>query len=652
MLKCSESGAQRLEHMATLLALVVVAISVWWFNTVHLAVKLAWDGLSPPLLVAAYLHPQWFVGDYPSGTSELLKSAPMVIYLLADKLGISAVTTMKGLIGAEILLLVGASLWSARRIRPQTSWTAAILVAVFVTAGTLRMADLGRWADPSYGWVYGYAYAAIIVGIAAALERRLILSAMSFALAFVCHPILGLLGTTFCAAVLIMDWRNLDLRQAAPAFALFVVIVGGWFAFIASQSTLGGGGIPDEMYVAVTRLESAHWYPIDMGLFWERHWERLFPFLAAIQLLMVYLPDADGEFCGRKAQLTAGFAATLVLSAVGVCISAWVPEPFLVKLALQRASSIYLLLAVFVVVPGLWQDAMSGSVWRAMIATLTFVSCFLSAYGVPIAYALALAAIAIAEDLRDRGWTTRARLLVALSSILVALLLVYTIGGVADWSNQQYWGLSGVPAVRVGIIAALAVFVLAARRWQPLPAIGLSMAIALLGLLWARGTDPYSKRPELLAQADDYLAAQLWAQKNSPIGSLFMPDPTHYYGWRDFSLRPSFGDLREWLYNAWAYDPQRDVFDDGVARLGALGLDLNHYLEMRAHRPGDIGRRLSDDLKKRYYALSGKDIAALSRRYGISYFVFDRSLRRSPPQGCAVAYENSHYLIVRAPADP
>ncbi len=651
MLRFSTAGAARLEQAAAWLALVVVATSVWWFNTAHLAARLAWDGFSPTQLVAQYLHPQWFVGDFPSGTAELLKSAPMAIYLLADKFGIWAVTTMKGLIGAEILLLAGASLWFARRIRPQTQWTSAILVAVFVISGSMRMANLGRFGDPGYGWVYNYAFAAVIVGTAAALEQRLLLSAVSFALAFVCHPVLGLLGSAFGAAVLLMDWRHLELRRTIIAFILFAAIAGSWFAFVASFSTLGGGGISNDLYVAVTRIESAHWYPVDLGLFWEQHWQRLFPFLAETLLLLVYLPDANGEFRGQKAQMAAGFVVMLVVTVIGICISVWVPDPFLIKLALQRASSIYLLMAVFIIVPGLWQDATNGSVWRAVIATLTFVSCFICTYGVPVAYGLALAAVVIAEDLRRHGWTTRARLFLGTSSAVAVLLLIYTFGGVADWSNQQYWGLTGLSAVRLGIITVLVVFVVLARRWPPLPAIGLFAAIAVLGMLWARSTDSFARQPELLAQADDYLATQLWAQRNTPVGSLFMPDPTHYYGWREFSLRPSFGNLREWLYNAWAYDPQRDVFNEGVARLGSLGLDLNHYLEMRTHRPGDIGDRLSDELRKRYYALSGKDIAVLSRRYGISFFVFDRSLRRSPPQGCAVAYENSHYLIVRAPAD-
>lgn len=44
-------------------------------------------------------------------------------------------------------------------------------------------------------------------------------------------------------------------------------------------------------------------------------------------------------------------------------------------------------------------------------------------------------------------------------------------------------------------------------------------------------------------------------------------------GWRAFSLKPSFGNLREWLYTGWIYDSRRDVFEKGLcgyARLASI----------------------------------------------------------------------------------
>ena len=652
MLKFSKYDAARLEQAAAWLALAIVAISVWWFNTVHLAVKLAWNGESPTLLATAYLHPDWFLHDYASSPVDLLKSAPMMVYLVADRLDLSALATMKAMIALEIGLLIGASIWAGRRIWPQASRSSIVLIALLVIAGTLRMADLARFADPVYGWVYSYAYAAILVGIAAALERRVILSAFVFALTFAIHPVLGLLGSTFGVTVLLMDWRRLDLRHVLYASLLFTVIAGGWFVFAALSSSLGGNGIPDASFVAFTRIESAHWYPIDFGLFWERNYERLIPFLSETLLLLVYLFRPGWGSCHRNVQMAAGFVVLLVLTIAGICISAWVLDPFLIKLALQRASSIYLLMATFYVVPGLWQDATHASRWRATVAALTLISFFVSPIGAPFILGLALAITAIVDDLCNRGWTVRACLLLVTSSTLVVLLLVYTFAGVAGWALQMHWALSHLSRARLGMILALVVFVAVARKRPSLVAIGLLAAVAMFGMLWARSTDTFTRQPKLLAQANDYMATQLWSEKNTPVGSLFMPDPTHYYGWREFSLRPSFGSLHEWLYAGWLYNSRKDIFDEGIARLRAVGIDPNRYLKMHVERQHDLHDLMMDDLRKRYYSLSGNDLAELSRKFGISYFVFDRSLEHTAPQGCPVVYANKHYLIVRAPNHP
>ena len=46
--------------------------------------------------------------------------------------------------------------------------------------------------------------------------------------------------------------------------------------------------------------------------------------------------------------------------------------------------------------------------------------------------------------------------------------------------------------------------------------------------------------------ASSYLDVQMWAKGNTPYDALFMPDPAHGYGWRDFVDSSSFGSLMEW----------------------------------------------------------------------------------------------------------
>lgn len=638
------SAWRRLEPGTALVVLLIVALAVWWHNTVHLAPSLAWGGFSPTYFVAALFHPDWFQGNYPSGAEEFIKSAPMLIYPVAAHLGVPILPTMKAMIGLELALLIGAAAWATRQLWPQSSWTIAWLVALFLIAGRMFEGDLARWGHPHYAWVYNFTYAAIIVGVAAALTRRLVLSAVALGLAVTCHAPLGLAGAAFAIAALLMDWSRLDTRRALTGVLLFGAIGGGWFAYLAATSELGNTGIPKDLWIAITRISSVHWYPIDMALFWERHWERLFPFLSVTLLLALYLPDRDGMLRDRGRVAAAGFLVLLVPTAVGIFISAYVQEPLLVKLALHRASSVYLILAALFIVPGLWHDVIEGSYWRAAAASLALIAPFYVQYGIPIAFSSVLAAAAIAIDVRTRGWTARASVLAALLVAVAGLLAIYVSAGVAgDWQHQTYTGVSAVPHSEWLPLAGVLLLVLAFRRWPPIGAIILLLALGSLGVDWAKTNDRLRDR-EVLAKATDYMAVQQWAHDRTPVGSLFMPEPTHFYGWREFSLRPSFGNLREWIHNGWIYNSRAEVFNEGLRRLAALGFDIKDYINPTAGRPYTSHQRLVDDVSARYHSFGAADFERLRREFGIKYFVFDKSMGTARPP-LTVVFENASFLV-------
>lgn len=640
------STSARYEAIAAWIVITVIALAIWWFNTLHLVDRLAWDGLSPTMLVAQYRHPAWFTKDYPSGIIELLKSAPMWLYVVGDWARVSAVVLMKGLIGVEIILLAGAAYWFAARYYPASSRVVPVICAIFVISGSLRRCDLARFSDPVYGWVYSYAEAAVLIGLMFAIERRIVWSAILFAIAFICHPILALFGAVFAGAALALNWQRLEFRTFLLAGATFLVVAGGWSAMISASGHLGGGGIPSDMYVAVTRMESMHWYPVTMGLFWERHWERFLPFLTEVLLLLAFLPDQNGRLDERSRQMVAGFLAILLLTIAGVAISLWVPVPMLIKLALHRSSSIALLIGVLIVVPGLWRDATSGPPVRAALATATFVSCFICSYGTPFVLGVTYTGLIAVEEIPKRGWTPRVCLMLALAAGAALLLVGYSIYGIASWRNPQYFGFTGLSLPRLAMVAILISAVALARDRRLVRSVLLLAGIGTLGVLSERADSAFLREPELLVQATDYRAAQLWANQNTPPGTLFMPDPTHFYGWRDFSLRPSFGNSREWLYNAWAYSGDVSAFREGLARVREMGIDLKSYLHLGS--PAAANDRLTMDLRNRYYNLDERSLMTLARRHGIAYFVFDRSLRRGPLPRCPIAYQNPHYVILRA----
>jgi hypothetical protein len=144
--------------------------------------------------------------------------------------------------------------------------------------------------------------------------------------------------------------------------------------------------------------------------------------------------------------------------------------------------------------------------------------------------------------------------------------------------------------------------------------------------------------------ASDYLAVQRWAGANAAPDSLFMVDPTIYYGWRDFSQRSSFGNLREWLHTGWLYDSQAAVYGEGLKRFGEFGIDIEPYKRMRPSIDGY--HRLSDDLRQVFYLKDPGWFEDLSRRYGIEYFVLQKKyIKRDLPFD--EVFENASFVVYR-----
>lgn len=624
--------------------LVAVAAALWWWVTRHTELRVAWAGLSPALFVGLERHPDWFSNGFPSGAEELAKSAQMLLYLLTDRMGIPITMAMQGMTALEIAMLASGAVWASRLLDPKASWTVAGLISLFLISSHLSQPNFGHWGSPFYGWNYNTAYACFLVGIAAAVRNRLYLAAVSLSLCVWIHVILGGFAIVFAAAAVSANLGQYRPRDLITAGVIGAILAGAWLAYIASTSVVGGGGIPNESFIAFTRLMGYHWFPIDVGTFWERQWDTLIPFLSVAVLFIVYWPNRPDGLAEVSRQIGAGCLAMLVLTVLGVWASRDFPQPFLIKLALQHSSILISIFAVFFIIPGLWRDAtVHRNILRAAIAALTLIAPFFVPSGVPLASALLLGVFVLWERTRASGWQSREFVMAACLAAGAGIAAFYFLAGLAPgWRDPAYTGVGLIVASTASIVfVALLVIATTLRRWMPLSIILLPV-LAVSAVIWGKTLDEFSD-PQLRAKAHDYMAAQQWAHDNTPTGTLFMPDPVHYYGWRDVSLRPSFGSVREWLYGAWIYNSRKAVFDSGVDRLHALGLSEGRYINLNGKRPIDRQRELNADLQKAYYSLDLSGFRLLAQKYGIKYFVIDKNFRSQVPLN--IAFENSNYLI-------
>lgn len=329
----------------------------------------------------------------------------------------------------------------------------------------------------------------------------------------------------------------------------------------------------------------------------------------------------------------------LGVSLAGLAISFFAPAPFLVKLALHRANDLVLLIGLVYVANGLWRDLTADTWWqRALAATALLSPWFVRPF--PMLVSVALAAPAWWRALGRRGASAADWIVAALVLGVVLLSGLYFAAGI--WT-----GLSPSAFFRdSSALGMFALFLLACAlitvRFGRHAVQGVVLVAALiLALGWSN--DKAETRG--VARERDYLRAQVWAREHTPNNALFMTDPTIYYGWRDYSRRSSFGNLREWLHTSWLYDSNFKRYTEGLRRFGEFDIDLEPYLRMR---PPDAAQKpLTDELRKRYYAASDDWRINLARRHGIDFFVFERG-RMLGPTSLRVVYENENFMICAA----
>ncbi len=406
----------------------------------------------------------------------------------------------------------------------------------------------------------------------------------------------------------------------------------------------------------MARAFSYHFFPIDYGLLTLNFHQRLLPLLVLCLLALHYLPDVVTDR-GLRRGLVGGCLVLIVLIAAGLVISVYVPIPSLIKLALPRASALLVLIAMAICCIGLVRDIQDRAPLQRILALLIVVSPFVYPPGFPLIPVALLILVSHHDRLGGMEARRRRMELVALA-LLLAVILAYWLAGLVENHNlPSYSGLS--PSFKHWLLVLIAALFLMltifVRRhgkesaapngyWNGLASefgpVVVFLVACYLGLAWQSSLipDPYYR-----AFGTSYLDAQRWARSNTPEKSLFMVDPTISYGWRDFSERSSFGNVREWLHTSWLYDSHTDRYRTGLQRFAEFGIELDPYLELSVTHLQGYGK-LNADIGKRFYELDDEWFLAILQRYSVSHVVMRKdSLVRN--YSFDKVFENQHFVI-------
>jgi hypothetical protein len=147
----------------------------------------------------------------------------------------------------------------------------------------------------------------------------------------------------------------------------------------------------------------------------------------------------------------------------------------------------------------------------------------------------------------------------------------------------------------------------------------------------------------------DYFYTQVWAKNNTSKDALFMTDPTHYYGWRDFSERSSFGNLHEWGYTGIAYHVDKGIYEEGMNRMREFGIDIDKISDedLKNSKYRVYLQQLSKKLRKDFYDMTPADLMYLARKYKIDFVVMNRKYHRTIFHNLRIAYENDNFIVYR-----
>jgi len=624
----------------TICALLVL-VGLWWVNTADLDVRIALNGSTPMEWNLGQTLPEHFRKDFPSGLSEYRTSFFMAIYpALSGILGVSVEQLMPWVIGAEILALATASAIWVRSVLPTSPPLVVYTSVLMVVASFLPKMDLARFGFAHFwGLYYTSAQVALLLALSASVRNRPRLSLALSALATLFHPVFGLFSLVFVVSAGLARGEFRSVRTWLVEGFGFLLVVAAWFFPRMKFSNFVGAGIPTTDFFALTGLCGFHWYPFKLGLF--AGVEPLPLYLVCYILLAVHYAKAEDGFGSSMRTIGVGVGALLIVAVFGIVFSVAKWHPSLVKLALHRSTSVVILALLPFVVQGLWKDIIGGGRMRALGAVLVLISPFLLHPGFPLTLSLGLTWRTWLPGLKG-GAGVHERLGLGLLLLLSGLMAYATLHHYWYFFFQKLLKWRSYLLLLAGIYSGFGLLLLAMLHFGRRK----SLAIASLALvtmssgLWVYRCRP---RPIELERGKSYKAVQLWARDHTSIDAIFMVDPSIHYGWRAYSQRSSFGNLREWLYH-WAYSSDVQHFHEGMRRFGEFDLDYHEFLNVF---PSDKGfNDLSQEVQNRFYGFDDERKLSLAKKYDISYFVMEKKwITRSTRW--PVAFENSEWLVLK-----
>lgn len=682
---------RHLTNTIVAIGLLTLTCIIYYYNSKDIELKLAWRGASPQNYVAEKLHPENFRKNWEAaGVGKYDFSLPMrAYYYLSKYCGVSPTTTMYPYMFIQTLLFLLSVAFLTQTLFKNkfVTFISVIVISVSNLAG-LNLSRFGTGFGSALSWplFYGYANALRFFALGFFLRNKYIPCFVFLALSIYCHVNMGLFALAFIGAYMIYKPGLFLDKFVLIGIVVFLALVAPHIYSIISNASISSGGIPVDQWVKSTKIFSYHWYPITMSLFAKNAAHGgFFSFLILCFFFFVALryQDIRNE---KNLKIIVGAIACLVMGLFGIIFSDVYPIPFLIKISFQRSTGLVSFFGVLYLIYYLIKKVETGNSFNAFLAVYSLLIFVFANPGIAVLPLFLLLYFDIKEERFGLIKISSGRINIVKSVYYMAaiLLLLFTLTSIFKkdlniansifmhlWTPLQYFnpfygfdfllkggGFKVSPIFTKLLIGAaliaIVVIIIRAIKNRVLIILCISIFFVMsLSTVWYIKRDHYLRwHNRYYKIASSYLDVQLWAKNNTSSDALFMPDPSHHYGWRDFSERSSFGNLREWGYCAIAYNPNFEVYQEGINRMKKFGIDIEKVTDedLRTLKSGIYGQKLNRDVRKSYYTMSADGLRSLFNKYKIDYMVMNRKYHKPAQQvdllkEFRIAYMNDNFIV-------
>ncbi len=656
--------------------LFVVLVSYYYVSK-NIDLKLAFDGFGPHDYVSQKMNPENYIKNTPNFIGTYDNSLVTYSYYFLKKyLNVDVSLSVQLIMLLQSFLFAGACVFLINTLF--NSRLLSIFSLLIIMLSGAAGLDLARFG---YGYAsfltfplyYSSAIALGLFAISLYLLEKNFLCFVCLSLAMLVHQNISLFFFAFIMMYIFCDINILKNKWFLSGVGLYSAVLIFHTYQTVVKYNVSIDGMPFEKWHELTRIFCMHWYPFVWNAFSETSFKYFLPSLIILFSFFISLNAVNLSLLKNK-KIIMGMLACFLMSVAGVIVSEYVPSATLIKISIHRASGIATFIAVVFILHYLFRKIKDGGIVEKILAVICTVSMFVSSPGISVLPIICLSIVDLKCGKFGPIVLGNYRLKKIFMAVVYILLIALTCISLMNIANLDF-----LSAVSKSSLSFLKYFnpsakidylikggsLIDSKVLYVLLAVGVSMIVSykikitdgrkyilfmipiiMFCFIKSYSINYYKWHNSEYSQSKDFYDAQIWSKNNTGNESLFMIDPSHCYGWRDFSQRSSLGNIREWLWFPIAYVFDSKAFENGSMLSSDFGVDIEKYLKSNQKKDAKMYTEIRNIVGKEFYKFSEESLKQLCLKYSADYIVMENK-KITNDYRFIIVYQNNTYRIYK-----